>query len=276
MNVQTKIKLQDPNGYYGTPFRRWINENLSKYIKKYCPNIDSKVLDLGCGEGQYIKFFEDANIEGSYTGIDYVLHENWSDYNNKNIKDLDIQYIQYDAHKISSINKKYNFISSITAFEHFEDDKKVMKELKRILALNGFLLIIVPSKYSFFNYGKHGFRRYSKKNLKQLNDVSQFHLEKIDKICGLSSFLLHFAWNWIFRIISVIIKLIIMILFGFNKSKARARLPQLHDYLDNLKFIHLLTRIGKLSHKCILILCSKIDKILPLFEVGYIAIYKKK
>ena len=78
MDIETRIKLSDLNGYYGTPFRRWINENLSDYIKDYCPLNDARILDLGCGEGQYIRFFESVSVKGSYIGIDYVIHDNWS------------------------------------------------------------------------------------------------------------------------------------------------------------------------------------------------------
>ena len=277
MDIETRIKLSDLNGYYGTPFRRWINENLSDYIKDYCPSNDARILDLGCGEGQYIRFFESVSVKGSYIGIDYVIHDNWSYLNNNNKKNgLELAHLQYDAHEIANIAKKFNFIQSITAFEHFENDKKVMTQLKNILDKEGRLLIIVPSKYSFLNYGKHGYRRYSKRNMKILNDCGQMKIERIDKICGLASFIFHTIWHWAFRLISLSLKLMIVLFFLFNKKKARERLPRLHLYLDDLKFVHLLNPVGKAIHKMVLILCSKIDKIFPFFEVGYLVIYKHK
>ena len=70
MNLESRIKLSDPNSYYGTPFRYWIANRLPRMIRSFCSNENARILDLGCGQGQYAELFKLLDIHGPYLGID--------------------------------------------------------------------------------------------------------------------------------------------------------------------------------------------------------------
>ena len=78
MDLETSIKLSDPNSYYGTPFRYWITKYLPKMIQSICPKSNADILDLGCGQGQYAELIKSLPINGSYIGIDLDRRENWN------------------------------------------------------------------------------------------------------------------------------------------------------------------------------------------------------
>ena len=251
----------------------WINSQLPRLIQEYCRRENAHILDLGCGGGEYSAVFHEMGIKGSYLGIDIVRHQNWSGLKMANC--LRVEHKVFDAEKLGGIGREFDFICAITSFEHFKDDEAVLKGAYRVLKNEGRMLVIVPSHYSILNYGKHGWRQYSKRDIIEVSARAGFRTEKDGEICGFASFLFHLTWYWIFKILKVCFKGIVVILFGGKKEKARRALPRLHYYLDGLMFLHLLTIPGKTLHKCILLLCSKVDKYLPFCPVGYFVVLKK-
>jgi len=274
MRLETKIKLSDTNGYYGTPFRHWIIKSLPKLIKKYCPNRGAKILDLGCGQGQYAEVIKKLNLEGEYLGIDIQSRENWNNITSKD--ELKINFMAHDAEKLSLINKNYNFLFAITSFEHFKNQESVINGAYQITNNNGKILIIIPSHYSYLNYWTHGYRRYSNYSLKKLVEDAGYIDIKIGKIGGIFSFCFHFLWANISRLIQKVLKLIVFLCFLGNMKKAREKLPTLLKLLDNIMFLHLKLKLGKIIHKFFIITTNKLDKWVPIFEIGYYCIAKKK
>jgi SAM-dependent methyltransferase len=72
---------------------------------------------------------------------------------------------------VKQITKKYEVIFAFNVFEHIEDDEKAMRDLTKILAENGHLIIYVPAFQVLFSQldKKVGhYRRYRLKGLKRL------------------------------------------------------------------------------------------------------------
>lgn len=182
----------------------------------------------------------------------------------------------YDAEKIASLENNFNFLFGITSFEHFENQKSVINGAFQISDQKGRILIIIPSHYSYLNYWKHGYRRYSKSSLKTLINGAGFKIIESGKIGGLFSFFFHFIWVNTGRAIQKLLKLIIFILFGWNNDKARSNLPKLFIVLDNFVHLHLKFKIGRFIHRSLIITTNKLDKILPIFEIGYYCIGEKQ
>ena len=273
MNLETRIKLSDQDGFNGTPFRYWINRNIVGLIDQYCPPKNARVLDLGCGQGQYAKVLRSAGIKGSYLGIDLEARDNWNEMSRGD--ELTIEFRTYDAEKIGEIGRQFNFIYAITSFEHFEDDVAALNGMYPILDEGKCGLIIVPSHYSYLNYATHGFRRYSSGRLRSMAENAGFSGIEVSKIGGLGSFLFHLLWKWSSQLIKWMLKLIVLIPFPGNKKKARERAPQLHYYLDGIMHLHLMTASGKWIHKTMLRIGVIVDRLLPICEVGYVLVFRK-
>ncbi len=274
MRLETKIKLSDTNSYYGTPFRYWIAKYLPNLIKSYCPNEDAHILDLGCGQGQYAELFKSLNISGVYLGIDLDRRDNWDKI--KENEQLHILFQHHNAEKLQSLDKSFNFICSVTTFEHFENQTAVIDGAYKVTDINGNIMIIIPSHYSYLLYGTHGYRRYSKNGLQKLVSNAGYVSVKSGKIGGLFSFIFHFFWRNISFILKRGLKMIFYLCFFGKKEVARKKLPTLTTILDDLMHLHLKTSIGRMVHKSIIIFSHKLDSILPIFEVGYYCIARKK
>ena len=274
MNLESRIKLSDPNSYYGTPFRYWIAKYLPNLIKSYCPNNDARILDLGCGQGQYTELFKSLDIHGTYLGIDLNRRENWDKLDS--ISTLKIDLKEHDAEQLPTLNQTFNFICSVTTFEHFENQTAVIDGAYEATDMNGNIMIIIPSHYSYLLYGTHGYRRYSKNSLQKLVSNAGYISVKSGKIGGLFSFIFHFFWRNISFILKRGLKMIFYLCFFGKKEVARKKLPTLTIILDNLMHLHLKTSIGRMVHKSIIIFSHKLDSILPIFEVGYYCIAKKE
>jgi len=193
LRLETKIKQADINNYYGTPFRYWIGKYLPILIKNNCPDTNAKILDIGCGQGHYANVIKKLSIKGEYLGIDLEQKENWEKMLSDN--GLKIRFKKYDAEKLSTFNTKYNFLFGITSFEHFKDQIAVILGAYNVTEENGKILIIIPSHYSYFNYGTHGFRRYSKQSLFDLVNEARYEDISVGKIGGFFSYIFHFFWR---------------------------------------------------------------------------------
>ena len=274
MNLEDKIKLSDPNSYYGTPFRYWIAKKLPQMIQSFCPKENTRILDLGCGQGQYAELIKSLSINGSYFGIDLESKENWDRIEpNQN---LNIEFQEHNAENLTALNRSFNFIFAVTTFEHFEDQIAVINGAFKVTDINGIIMIIIPSHYSYLVYGTHGYRRYSKNSLQKLVSNAGYISVKSGKIGGLLSFIFHFFWRNISFILKRGLKMIFYLCFFGKKEVARKKLPTLTIILDNLMHLHLKTRIGRMVHKSIIIFSHKLDSILPIFEVGYYCVAKKE
>ncbi len=153
---------------FGSPFRFRITRLIPRYIRAFCPP-EAKILDLGCGSGRYAFFFVEAGIRGSYTGLDTDPHS----LDGFELADLfSSRLITMDAHDLESLGEDFDFLLSVTAHEHFENDVKVTKGMAKVLKSGGHALVVVPSRYSYPLYGKHGFRRYNPRSLEKLARAS--------------------------------------------------------------------------------------------------------
>ena len=125
--------------------RSWyVRREIGRWEKEVAPN--ARVLDAGCGFGQYVHYV--SRLKGKYRvkGIDVKEGE------------IDIcrrffggrqsgNRISYEKADLSSLNEseKYDLVLCIDVLEHIDDDLLVMKNLFRCLKTGGMLIISTPS-----------------------------------------------------------------------------------------------------------------------------------
>ena len=273
MDLENSIKLSDPNSYYGTPFRYWITKYLPKMIQSICPKSNADILDLGCGQGQYAELIKSLPINGSYIGIDLDRRENWDRIESD--QNLNIEFQEHNAENLTALNKSFNFILAVTTFEHFDDQIAVINGAFKVTDINGTIMIIIPSHYSYLIYGTHGYRRYSKKSLESLLSSAGYKISSSGKIGGLFSFIFHFLWRNLSFFTKRGLKLILYLCFFGKLNVARKKLPRFMFIIDNLMHLHLKTRMGRVIHKALVVNTHKLDHLAPIFEVGYYCIANK-
>jgi len=240
-----------------SPQRFYINHLLPLYISKIIKDKQElEILDIGCGSGGNSYFFQD--FSGSYLGIDIKSSNGWKI---KRRGQINLEFKQLDGHFIDEIKKKFDLIIAITSFEHIKNDKLVIQKSYDLLKDNSKMMIIVPSKFAFLLYGYHGYRYYNKKYIKKLANSSRFEIEKIQKIGGLISYSFHLFVN----AFTLIRKKMISI---FNRV-FKKKIPLEFRFFGNKK-----PAISKLN-KELLMKSKKFDNFFPIFENGYIVIFKK-
>lgn len=132
-----------------------------------------KLLDAGCGFGQYDRFilsqFKNVKIH-SVDVKEHYLDDN-RNYFRDEIKKKRIQFYEADLLEFSS-EQRFDFIICIDVLEHIEDDVIVMRNLNSCLKNKGYFLMHSPSHYSEEDadeddsfVGEHARTGYSKEEI---------------------------------------------------------------------------------------------------------------
>lgn len=142
-------------------------------IKKYRSSKSLKILDVGCGSGRNLKEFQKLGIghglDLSPLAIDYCRQIG--------LKNLKLGRAERTTFK----NNYFNIVTVLDVLEH-TDDKKTLKELKRILKIDGLIIATVPAfKFLWSRWDEvlHHKRRYTVKSVKDLFLANGFSIVKI-------------------------------------------------------------------------------------------------
>lgn len=104
-------------------------------------NVDTRILDVGCGSGEFIRYLYDLGMK-SVTGMDSYL---------KGDMDLGngIRVFKSDIHEIARAGRKFDLIMMHHVIEHMHDPLEVLNSSFKMLTDNGSLLIRTPNSESY-------------------------------------------------------------------------------------------------------------------------------
>ena len=215
-----------------TPPRIYMNRFLIEELERILSNKEISVLDIGCGSGYIRKMLYELGYRINYTGLDVSQHKDFEKYKQYSSRS---KFIKSKIEDFKT-EKKFDLVFSMCALEHIENDKLAVNKSRQLMKEGGTQIHIVPSKYSFWLYWKHGYRRYNPARLRKIfGDEIEIY-----RIGGFFSFLIHFFLITIPKKIFKITKLI-----------------EFKIYLKTVKMVNVL------------------DKLLPIFPSIYIIINSK-
>jgi len=130
--------------------RSWhIRKKLREKANRLDQKGEWKLLDAGCGFGQYDRFilsqFNNVNIHSVDVKQEY-LNDNRYFFQDQ-IKKGKIKFYEADLLEFSS-DIKFDFVICIDVLEHIENDVRVMQNLQTSLKRKGLFLMHSPSHYS--------------------------------------------------------------------------------------------------------------------------------
>lgn len=168
-------------------FRIYSND----FVKTILPTLfeDKKIaiLDIGCGSGYVRTQLQDLGFTGTYEGVDIKKHKDFDTYS---INTFSNSLTLVPAEEFRSVHV-YDLVFSFTALEHVPNDFLVIKKGFEYLAPHGIQVHIVPSFWSLFVYGFHGFRQFTKARIKELFNGYPYVVYSVG---GLGSSVVQFIW----------------------------------------------------------------------------------
>jgi len=140
-----------------------IRRGLLKAFKKLAPQLQGKLMDLGCGLKPYRSLF---NVD-EYIGVEY--HGDGPTY------DKGLADVFYDGHTLPFHDACFDSVFSSEVFEHIFNLPEILPELNRVLKPGGKILVSCP-----FALGEHeapaDFARYTSFAMRHLLESNGFEV----------------------------------------------------------------------------------------------------
>ena len=171
--VQVAYREKDkPFGEYPLQLAEYI-------IKRYHLKKGMKILDNGCGRGEFLHAFSHFGMETEGTDI--------SDYC-KQAKVVDL-----NRGRLPFPDDTFDVVFSKSVIEHIENTEHYMEEMRRVLKWGGVCIIMVPdweSQYFIFYQDPTHIHPYTRQSIDKLMRMSEFKNVETEKFIQLPS-----VWN---------------------------------------------------------------------------------
>lgn len=202
----------------------FARKGLYKHISNLAPKIKGSILDVGCGTKPYENLFDNFN----YIGLEV----------NRNNKKADLYY---DGKIFPCNDNSFDNVISNEVLEHVFEPELFLKEIHRVLKVDGKILLTVP-----FVWDEHeqpnDFGRYTSYGLKYILEKNGFEIIEFSKSVNDITAIFQLLNDYIYK--KVIGKnywlnqlkiLIFMAPFNILGYTLNSFLPKNNDfYLDNI------------------------------------------
>jgi len=214
-------------GVFINPFF-FAKRELLKAVKKFSRFINGKILDVGCGQKPYRKYFQCDE----YVGLELDTPENRSN------KKADFYY---DGNIFPFESGEFDCAIANEVLEHIFNPDEFLDELNRVLKSNGSILITVP-----FVWDEHeqpyDYARYSSFGLKHLLEKHGFKIVKSQKTLNDIRLLFQLFFAYLYKkiytrkgLINSVLTVVLITPLIFLGETLNVFLPKNNDfYLDNV------------------------------------------
>lgn len=154
------------------------NQIIAMLVKQITKSLKPgyRVLDVGCGTGNVLRFLQQACPDGWVLGMD--MFAGGLKFASKRVY---CPLVQGDIRALP-FNKQFDIIGLFDVLEHIPDDIQALRNLHRVLANDGVLLITVPANPSLWSYFDDISRHYRRYELVELENKLINNGYKIDYI----------------------------------------------------------------------------------------------
>jgi len=159
-----------------------LYENHKAFFKYFPSNIRGRLLDVGCGDGRFLRYTKDQGFE--VWGIDF---DKKSVENIKRNLDIDTVFAMslkefYEHTRKKSF--KFNVITFFEVLEHQDTPKEFLQMAKELLKEKGYIAGSVPNRDSSFWIVLHQIKGKEDYPPHHLLRFSKSSLEKVLILCG--------------------------------------------------------------------------------------------
>lgn len=180
-------QLRQPHGEYAIQIGEKMNEgnlhiNLNT-INALRPEANDTILEIGMGNGFFVKDILSVDNSIKYTGCDFseAMVEEATKRNEQFIKTRQAQFHLASADQLPFADETFDKAFTINTIYFWEDQAAVLSEIRRVLRPKGQLLISVRPKSLMQHYPfvKYGFNMFTKEDLAQLLSINHFQTTEI-------------------------------------------------------------------------------------------------
>ncbi len=174
--------LRKPEGEYAIEVGEKMNEG-NRYINHRTIGLipiktKDRLLEIGMGNGFFVKDIFDRDRSIQYMGCDYSqeMVDQACILNSELIKSGSVEFHLAEANQLPVGDETIDHVFTINTVYFWEDHVKVLTEIKRVLKAKGTLTLSLRPKASMATYAftKYGFDMFSKDDLADLLERNGF------------------------------------------------------------------------------------------------------
>jgi len=175
IKIGYRRRLELVGSYIGWAHRELLKSNLL--------NQKIRVLEIGCGSGDFIHLLKEKGIEAIGVDLDVTAIEAGKQY----WGDIPIFTISAQDYFKEHNNQKFQIVCLFAILEHLEKPHSILNEIYRILDKNGYVVIEVPNSKSplmkiyrpstrYIDYPPQHLTRWNKKSISLFLTIHKFKL----------------------------------------------------------------------------------------------------
>jgi SAM-dependent methyltransferase len=151
------------------PFTTYPKKLINQLVKRFKLNINSSILELVCGRGEFLNEFTNLGMKGF--GVDL------SNFAENFCKNAEIKVIDITKESLPYPDNFFDIVYSKSFIEHFYYPEELFKEAYRVLKPSGIFINLTPEwKYIYTSFYEDFTHRtpFTKKSLQDIYLVSGF------------------------------------------------------------------------------------------------------
>ncbi len=160
-----------------------LGENHQAFFKHFPSNVRGKLLDVGCGDGRFLKHAKDQGFE--VWGIDFDKKSVENIKRNLGIDTVFAMSLEEFYEYAKEKNLKFDVITFFEVLEHQDKPREFLEMVKGLLKEGGYIAGSVPNRERLFveidwkdpfhwDYPPHHFLRFSKSSLEKALNLAGF------------------------------------------------------------------------------------------------------
>jgi len=208
-----------------------LGENLKAFFKYFPSNVRGKLLDVGCGDGRFLKHAKEQGFE--IWGIDFDKKAVENVKRNLGFDTVFAMSLEEFYEYAKEKNLKFDVITFFEVLEHQDKPREFLEMVKGLLKEGGYIAGSVPNRESMFiellrfnhvdDYPPHHFLRFSKSSLeKALNFVRFKDIDIYELDCTFADLFLYIEKKLFGNLDKFKIKLKGMVLGDERKARVYA------------------------------------------------------
>jgi SAM-dependent methyltransferase len=171
--------------YSASKAEKWLIAERNKILKRYLDSIagaSKKVLEVGCGFGSNLRMLHHTRKDVCCWALDNSFEAI------RAVREAVPQAIVADCRSTGFPDSSFDLVYSAGLMEHFVDEVPFLREMRRIVKDDGYVVTIVPARYSLwklyqllhFGLWQHGYEKaYSYDGLRRLFGENDFRVVDI-------------------------------------------------------------------------------------------------